>query len=170
MSGHSSRADEWISLATGKYLDMVYRLAHARAGSRQDAEDVTQEVMLKLVNHAGEIESERHLKAWLIRVTVNQGNSLFRSAWKRLTAPMNEAVLANLPGPPPNDRLDEALSHLNPNLRIAIHLFYYEDMSINEIAETLHIRPAAVKVRLSRARKILRDELAGEGGVTDVPE
>ena len=62
------------------------------------------------------------------------------------------------------------MSHLNPNLRIAIHLFYYEDMSINEIAETLHIRPAAVKVRLSRARKILRDELAGEGGVTDVPE
>ena len=46
MSGHSSRADEWIALAIGKYLDMVYRLAHARTGSRQDAEDVTQEVML----------------------------------------------------------------------------------------------------------------------------
>ena len=170
MMEHSSRADEWIALAMDKYLSMVYRLAYARTCSRQDAEDVTQEVMLKLVSHAHEITSEEHLKAWLLRVTANQSISLFRTAWRRLTLPLNDAVLeARLPEPP-HDALDEALQSLNPDLRTVIHLYYYEDMSTAEIADTLHIRPEAVRKRLSRARKLLQDRLSGEGRMTDVSE
>lgn len=168
MSTPSSRADEWIALAMGKYLTTVYRLAYARTRSRQDAEDVTQEVMLKLVAHAAEIESERHLKAWLLRVTANQSISLFRSAWRRLTLPLNDAVLASQQLSPPHDQLDEALQALSRDLRTVIHLYYYEDMSTAEIAETLHIRPEAVRKRLSRARKLLQDRLSEEGRMTDV--
>lgn len=170
MTDHSSRADEWIALALDRYLDMVYHLAYARTRSRQDAEDVTQEVMLKLVNHAHEITGEDHLKAWLLRVTANQTTSLFRTAWRRLTLPLNDAVLAHRRPLPPNDDLDEALSMLNRDLRTVIHLYYYEDMSTAEIADTLHIRPEAVRKRLSRARKLLQDRLSGEGRMNDVPK
>lgn len=170
MTNRASRADEWIDLAAGKYLNTVYRLAHARTQSRQDAEDVTQEVLLKLVAHADRIESEAHLKHWLIRVTVNQSASLFRSAWRRLTMPLNEAVLESAGPPAADPDLDAVLQGLNRNLRTVVHLFYYEDMSVAEIADALHIRPEAVKTRLSRARKLLRTQLTEEGRTNDVSE
>lgn len=163
MKQHSSRADEWISLAMDRYLDMVYRLAHARTGSKQDAEDISQEVMLKLIKHASQIESEAHLKAWLIRVTVNQSNNLFRSAWRRLTAPLEEG-LAKGEQHSSSDRLDEALDRLSPSLRTVVHLYYYEEMTVNEIAAAIGVRPDAVKMRLSRARKSLKQQLENKGG------
>ena len=169
MTSHSSRADEWIALALDRYLDTVYRLAYARTRSRQDAEDVTQDVMLKLVSHAHEITDENHLKAWLLRVTANQTASLFRTAWRRLTLPLNDAVLASRQPLQSHDELDEALGTLNRDLRTVIHLYYYEDMSTAEIADTLHIRPEAVRKRLSRARRLLQDRLSGEGRMNNVP-
>lgn len=164
MQKHSSRADEWISLAMERYLDMVYRLAYARTGSKHDAEDVSQEVMLKLVKNASQIESEAHLKAWLIRVTVNQSNNLFRSAWRRLTAPLEEGLAKAQEVPEGDGRLDEALEKLSVNLRTVVHLHYYEEMSIDEIANAIGVRPDAVKMRLSRARKILKQQLTLKGG------
>ncbi len=169
MSEHSSRADEWISLAMERYLDMVYRLAHARMGNRQDAEDISQDVMLKLMKHADGIESETHLKAWLIRVTVNQSNNLFRSAWRRLTSPLEDWMPdASREDTPSCAVLDDALEKLTPNLRTVVHLFYYEELSVEEIAACLQIRPETVKVRLSRARKMLKKHLTNGGGHGDV--
>ncbi len=163
MQKRSTRANDWTRLALESYLDTVYRLAFARTRSKQDAEDVAQEVMLKLCRHAGEIESEAHLKHWLIRVTVNECASLFRSPWRRRTQPLDESWLAAQPdAPESDDRLDAALEALNPDQRAAIHLFYYEDMSAEEIAGALGIRPATVRERLSRARRKLR-KLLDEG-------
>lgn len=164
MQKHSSRADEWISLAMERYLDMVYRLAYARTGSKHDAEDVSQEVMLKLVKKASQIESEAHLKAWLLRVTVNQSNNFFRSAWRRLTTPLEEGLARVQEVPEGDGRLDEALEKLSVNLRTVVHLHYYEEMSIDEIANVIGVRPDAVKMRLSRARKILKQQLTLKGG------
>lgn len=168
MKEHSSRADEWISLAMDRYLDMVYRLAHARTGNRQDAEDISQEVMLRLIKNAAKIENEEHLKAWLIRVTVNQSNNLFRSAWRRLTSPLEEGRAADGQTTVGNDRLDDALDRLSPKLRIVVHLYYYEEMAVDEIADAIGLRADAVKMRLSRARRILKQQLTGKGGHSDV--
>lgn len=162
MTHSPSPADAWISLATEKYLLTVYRLAYARTRSHADAEDVTQEVMLKLIAHAAEIRSESHLKAWLIRVTVNQSISLFRSAWHRLTLPLEEQTLS-APSAENYAELDDALRTLRPNLRVVVHLFYYEHMSVAEIADALQLHPEAVKSRLHRARKALKIELTDEG-------
>lgn len=163
MTRHSSHADEWITLAMTKYFPTVYRLAYARTRSRWDAEDVTQEVMLKLVAHSGSIRDEAHLKAWLLQVTAHQSVNLFRSAWRRLTAPLNEAVLESQSAPI-HDELDDALQSLSRDLRIIIHLYYYEDMSSAEIAKLLRISPEAARKRLSRARKQLQRALSEEGG------
>lgn len=163
------RANAWVELAVQKYLDMVYRLAHARMGNRQDAEDVTQEVMLKLVRHAPRIEGEEHLRNWLIRVTVNECNNVFRSAWWWRNAPLEEAALAEKEDAHErSDALDAALSALNPKLRVVVHLFYYEDMKTDEIAAALGIKPSAVRERLHRARRKLKEQLTSEGGDGDV--
>ena len=163
MPQHSSHTDEWVTLAMTKYFPTVYRLAYARTRSRWDAEDVTQEVMLKLIAHSGSIRDEDHLKAWLLQVTAHQSVNLFRSAWRRLTSPLNEAALGT-PPTPVHDELDDALQALSRDLRTIIHLYYYEDMSSAEIAGLLHISPEAVRKRLSRARKQLQRTLSEEGG------
>ena len=158
----SLRANEWTRLALDRYLDTVYRLAYARTRSRQDAEDVSQEVMLKLCRNADRIESESHLKHWLIRVTVNECANLYRSPWRKRTLPLEEGMLAEKSdAPESNDRLDAALEKLKPDQRTAIHLFYYEDMSTEEIARALGIRPTAVRERLHRARRKLKELLTG---------
>lgn len=159
---NSLRANEWTRLALEKYLNMVYRLAYARTRSKQDAEDVSQEVMLKLCKSADKIESETHLKHWLIRVTVNECTNLHRSPWRRRILPLEEGMLPERSDvPAPNDRLDLALDKLKPEQREIIHLFYYEDMSTEEIARAMHVKPTAVRERLHRARKKLKELLAG---------
>ena len=153
----------WTALAMERYLTMVYRLAHARTGSVQDAEDVAQDVMLRLSRHERSIRSEEHLKAWLIRATANRANSLFRSAWRRRTLPLEAAAWTERPEPPQHDALTDALSALSPKQRVAVHLYYYEEMRVDEIAAALGIRSDAVKMRLSRARAELRRRLNGKG-------
>lgn len=153
----------WTALAMERYLTMVYRLAHARTGSVQDAEDIAQDVMLRLSRHERSIRSEEHLKAWLIRATANRANSLFRSAWRRKTLPLEAAAQTERPESPQHDALTDALSALSPKQRVVVHLYYYEEMRVDEIAAALDIRPDAVKMRLLRARAELRRRLNGKG-------
>lgn len=67
-----------------KYMDMVFRVAYGYMRSRDDADDVTQEVLLRLYRTDTLFESEEHVKNWLIRVTVNQCKKVFRSPWRRV--------------------------------------------------------------------------------------
>ena len=66
-----------------RHAPAVYRLAYARTGSRADAEDVMQEVFLRLVKAGPDFDSEEHAKAWLLRVASNCANDLFRLPWRR---------------------------------------------------------------------------------------
>lgn len=118
----------------------VYRLSYARTGSAADAEDVMQDVFLRLLTKAPRFADDDHAKAWLLKVTINRSRDLFRSP-QRHVLPL-EAVLT-----------------LPAKLRTAVHLFYYEELSVEEIAHLLGITPGAVKTRLSRARGRLRQIL-----------
>ena len=72
-----------VDMAVRQYADMVYRLAVSNTNVVQDAEDVFQEVFVRLVHYKDKIEDEDHLKAWLIRVTINEARRLEGSAWKK---------------------------------------------------------------------------------------
>ena len=91
MYEHSSRADEWISIAMERYLDMVYRLAHARTGSRQDAEDISQEVFLKAWRGINGFRGECSFATWLRRIAKNAACDFLRKEQKR-----KDAMLAEL--------------------------------------------------------------------------
>ena len=87
------RGDALFSYAVEHYLDTVYRAAFHAAPSPQDAEDVTQEVFEALLRSGKRFREPEHLRAWLLRVTVNKCKNLYR-AKRRTEVPLTEAVRA----------------------------------------------------------------------------
>ena len=69
--------------AVNTYATMVYRIAFSYTNSKYDAEDILQEVFLKLLQTSTNFSNEEHVKHWLVRVTINQGKNLHKSFWKR---------------------------------------------------------------------------------------
>ena len=139
----------------------VYRLALCRMQSIQDAEDVYQDVFLRLLDQDTSDWDEEHLRAWLLRCTVNRCCDLHRF---RLRRPV--LALADLPEMAAPDsgaaELWDAVARLPEKLRIPIHLYYAEGYSTAEIAGLLDIPAATVRTRLRRARNRLRDTLEGD--------
>ena len=135
-----------------RHKDRVFRLAVSCLKRYADAEDVLQEVFIKYYRSAPAFEGEEHEKAWLIRVTVNACISLLRSPWRRLVSPLPD----NLPASAPEgQRLIDLVRRLPAKYSIPLHLHYYEDYSVKEIASILRISEGTVKSRLARARKQL---------------
>lgn len=153
-----------ISSTLERYSDMVYKLAFSRTKNTSDAEDVFQEVFLRYITSKVAFESEEHKKAWLLRVTINCGNKLFTSAWVRRRAELDDATLAAAPAPVSADESGvlAAIKKLPADYRTVIHLFYYEDLSIKQICESLGKKEGTVKSQLNRARALLKKELKGE--------
>ena len=143
-----------------KYSDMVYRLAFVRTKSTADSDDILQEVFLRYMKVWGKIESEEHLKAMLLKITVNCSNSLKTSFWFKKTEGLNEniAVTDNISE---TNVLNEVLK-LPLKYRTVIHLHYYCGYSVEEIAKVIKINPSTVKTHLHRARQILKNTLKEE--------
>jgi RNA polymerase sigma-70 factor (ECF subfamily) len=113
---------------------------------------------MKYLRARAAFESEEHRKAWLLRVTINASKNLLTSAWFRNTAKFDFDVAA------PSDQEDGvywAVAELPPKYRTVVHLYYYEDMSIEEIAETVAGKTSTVASQLHRARQMLREKLKG---------
>ena len=77
---------------TEKYFNTVYRLALNQMKDKELAEDVCQDVFLKYINLDKDFESEEHVKAWLIRVTINMCKNIFNAAWYKKSAPLDEDI------------------------------------------------------------------------------
>ena len=137
-----------------QYKDDVYRLALSYTRSREVAEDVCQTVFLKLMEQT-KIEPGKE-KAWLMRVTVNECNSLLRSCWWKRTVSLDEPTLGTLMHT--NEVLDAVMT-LEPKYRVVLYLHYYEGLTTKEISSLLHITQSGVTSRLSRAREMLKNKL-----------
>ena len=146
-----------------RYKDMVYRIAFAQCPCRQDAEDVFQDVFLKLYNFNGDFSDEEHLKSWLIRVTLNCCKLLRRSAWfrKRMEFADNiaETDTAYSEENAAAEAVIAAVRALPEKYRPIVEMYYYEEMSCAEIAAALKMNEATVRTRLKRAREKLKKEL-----------
>ena len=149
-----------------EYGDMVYRIAVLQIKNKSEAEDVFQEVFLRLVKYKNRIENEEHLKAWLIRVTINCCKKQFDNAYRRKTVPF-----VSEPGKEMSYEMEtkehsvyEAVQALPADYKNVIHLFYYEEYTVKQIGEVLNVSESLVKTRLSRARAKLREVLKGEFG------
>ena len=142
-----------------RWGDMVWRLALARTRHVQDSEDVFQEVFCRFFRHEGELDSDEHRKAWLIRCTLNCTNTLLAAPWRR-HLPLEEAVLRAVE---PDDRaVYQAVLALPRPYRTAIHLHHVEGYSVAEVAALMGAKEGTVKSWLSRGRDRLAASLKGD--------
>lgn len=147
---------EWL---IEQYQTNLFVTAFNVCKNVEDAKDVVQDVFITYHTSNIQYNNEQHIRAWLFRVTVNKAKDMKKSFWHRNRMPL-EDYIQSLPFETQKDsNLFEAVMQLPDKYRIVIHLYYYEDYSIREIAEILHINENNVKTRLSRGRMRLKEVL-----------
>jgi len=156
----SEKRNQMLAESMEKHLKTVFRVSLGYVKNIQDAEDITQNVFFKLYRYNKEFASDEAVKAWLIRLAINESKDLLKSAWFKKRSDLDESLA--MPG---NADLDlyEYVKQLKPIYRTVMYLYYYEGYSTNEIATILKKPLSTVKMQLQRSRKHLKDILEREG-------
>lgn len=148
-----------------QYATDVLRVCYFYLGDRQKAEDVCQDVFVRLITNAPQLQEGRE-KAWLLKVALNRCRDLWRGAWLKrvvLGSPMFELV----PAPDEIGKLADqqemmqAINQLPTAFKEVILLHYYQGYGISEIAEMMELPEGTISSRLSRGRKKLESILKG---------
>lgn len=158
MSNTNMNHNEYIEYILQNYSNMIYRLAMSITKNKFHAEDITQEVFVRLIKNRPTFENREHEKAWLLRVTINCSKKLMYSAWFRHTVELGENF--EFESQEISDVYNVVLK-LPEKYREVIHLFYYEDLSLKDISSILKASEGTIKSRLSRAREILKTTMKG---------
>jgi RNA polymerase sigma factor, sigma-70 family len=151
-----------------KYADDVLRVSYFYLGDRQKAEDVTQDVFVRLITNAPVIEEGRE-KAWLLKVALNRCRDLWRGAWLKRVV-LGSPAFETIPAPDEFEKAQEkqalmsAIHSLPEAFKDVMLLHYYQGYGIAEIAQMLELPEGTISSRLSRGRKKLEQLLKGENG------
>ncbi|WP_026668232.1 RNA polymerase sigma factor [Butyrivibrio sp. AE2005] len=141
------------------YKDNIYAAAFNICKSAADAEDVVQDTFLQYYMTKKEFDDEKHIRYWILRVAINKAKNI-QLSFRRKNETTLEEYIETLTFETPESRdLFAEVMKLPEKYRVVIHLFYYEDYSIKEIAKILKLTESSVKVRLSRGRAKLKDSL-----------
>ncbi len=116
-----------------------------------------QTALLRLLERDTAFESEAHMRNWLIRVAINESRKILRGAWRRHIFSLNEGLGCPAFDNTAQRELFDAVMHLPRNDRMVIYLFYYEEMTTEEIACILSVKPTTIRSRLMRARQKLKE-------------
>lgn len=157
--------DQYIKI----YGKRLYGLCMTLCADRHEADDLYQDTWMKVIRSIDQFDRSKDFEPWLTRLCVNT----YRDKLRRLSrSPFlsfssndaKDAVFATVAAPEQKDYTDlyAAIDRLPEKLRLAIILFYFEDMDISKTAETLGIPPGTVKSRLNKARKLLKEVLTDE--------
>ena len=152
---HSDRLEDLVA----QYENPLFRAALAILGDVPEAEDAVQDAFVRYLEKRPAFRDGDHQRAWLLTVLANGCKSRLRARKRRGTVELLDVY----PAPDAGSReVLEAVMALPPRERAAVHLFYYEGYSTDEIAAILGQRPGTVRSHLSRARQSLREQLKGE--------
>ncbi len=139
----------------------VYRLALCRLQNAADAEDVYQDVFLRLLGEADRDWDGEYMKAWLLRSALNRCVDVQRGRIRRPVLSLDEVPELSRPMDSAAAELWEAVARLPEKEQAVVHLHYAEGYRTEEIAELLRVPAATVRTRLRRARLRLKDLLGG---------
>lgn len=148
-----------------KFGDTIMRCAYACTGSYCEAEDITQDVFLSMHAESPIFSDDEHMKAWLIKVTVNKCKNLKKSFRFSRTQPIDENIEKELSCEFTGEENDlrELLFKLPERYSTVLYLYYYEGYNIREIATMMSKNENTVSSLLQRGRKKLKIELEREG-------
>ena len=139
------------------YLNSVYTMALYYLKNSSDAEDVAQDVFLKLYTYPGRFNDDGHIKAWLLRCAINESKNLLHSHWYRFSQSLEAA--GDKTGScltEEDDTVLRIMKKLGRNNRIVLYMYYYEGYSCAEIGEIIGIGEKAAAARLRRGRQQLK--------------
>lgn len=159
-----------ISRLVEEYGNDVLKIATVILKSKELAEDVYQETFLRVVRSYSGYRGESSEKTWIISIAVNLCRDYMRSAWKRrvvvtddfLTYTADDDTEEIIEKRSEKQLLINAIMKLPDKYREIIHLFYYQEMGVKDIAKVLKIPGGTVKSRLFKARTLLHDMIGGE--------
>jgi RNA polymerase sigma-70 factor (ECF subfamily) len=154
------------------YAPAIFRFCRRAMPTREDAEDATMEIFMKLKGKLGQYDPTRSFTAWLYKVAANHCWDMLRRRKVRQDKETDDLENVPLEHPDPSqlevlieqrtsEEVRKALAKLGPRARMALVMRYYSDMSYDEIADELGVRRAFVGVVLLRARHELRQALEG---------
>lgn len=145
-----------------RYADLLIRLGYTWLGDADDAKDICQTVLIKLLEDPREFPDRGQERAWVVRLGINACKNWRKSAWFRRRAPLEEGLALTVENPEPEEgSLLEQVMALPRNYREAIFLRYYEGYEVREIAALLGRSPALVSTHLKRGKEKLRHMLGG---------
>ena len=143
-----------------KYADLVYRVALTMLKNKDDAEDIFQEVFMKICTENMSFMSEEHEKAWLIRVTKNKCLDFLKRSCNKNKEELDENLVKEESNN--NQYVVDEVMKLPEKYRIIIYLFYFEGYKITEISQILEINESTIKSQLVKARELLKESLREE--------
>lgn len=150
--------NEQFTCLARRYIDTVYRVALNYIKSPSDADDITQNVFLKLLQEKKPFAGDDHIKHWLIRVTVNECRNLVRSRWWRAESIEEYAGQLVFDNQAQSDLFHMVMA-LPRKYRLPIYLHYYEGYSTQEIGQLLKLPKNTVCTQLKRGRELLKESL-----------
>lgn len=140
----------------------IYLMALSYTKNGSDAEDIMQNAFMKLWKQNKPFADDEHVDKWLTVVCINECRDYIKNPFRKRNVPIDEAINLSAVDKTGNIDLFKAVMSLPTKERTIIHLFYYEDMSINDISDILKMKESAVKTRLFRARQKLKSLLGDE--------
>ena len=144
------------------YQSNLFAAAFNVCKNAQDAEDIVQDTFIRYYTINKEFDNEQHIRAWLLRVAINKAKNANHTFWRRNKLSLEDYLETLTFETPQSENLFETVMQLPKKYRIVIHLYYYEDYSVREIADILRLSESNVKVRLSRGRSLLKEALKEE--------
>lgn len=154
--------DNLIEEVVNTYSDMVYRIALNILCNIDDANDVMQDVFLRLVKSKSKIKSKEHIKHWLIKVTINCSRSKATESYRKNTVSISEISESYISFSNEIDETIGSVMKLPEKYKVPIHLYYYQQLTVEEISKILGITRSGVRSRLSRGRNMLKEILEKE--------
>ena len=150
---------EWpaddIEIIIQKYGDMLYRLSVIMLKNESDAEDVVQETIIKYYQKAPVFLDCEHQKAWLIKVAANKCRDILRFQKRHIH--IDDSFLESVPEQTTDYSIIEALTALPEKYRLVMALYYIEEYPIEDIAKIIGRTSSAVKMRLQKGRRLLKE-------------
>lgn len=138
------------------YSDMLIRISYSYMKNLSDAEDITQEVFIKLLEKRPDFKNKTHEKSWLIRVAINLSKDKLKSSYFKNTTSLEDYFVDTTQE---DTDVIQAVLSLPLKYRSIVFLYYYENYSISEISNILNIKESTVGSQLSRGRKLLKSIL-----------
>ena len=153
-----------------KHGNEVLRTAYSYVKDKFTAEDIFQEVFIKVYKNLENFRDESDIKTWIIRITINTAKDYLKSAYSRKVVPMMEFKedqlvsdndFEEIENRDRDEQVKNTVMSLPEQYREVLLCVYYHDMSVADTAKSLGIAEGTVKSRLSRARDMMKNKLEG---------